>query len=107
MRRESPEEYARLHGEGYITGVAEERPAVLPVNMLYASLAVNEFLARLHRYRLESNEKYARVMLSLEQMELYTYKDGDPCTSLARHVGRGDVVPLLDRPALSERLCVG
>lgn len=107
MHRESPEEYAKLHGEGYIAGVAEERPAVLPVNMLYASLAVNEFLARVHDYRLESNGKYARVMLSLEQMELYAYDDGNPCSSLARHVGRGDVVPLLDRPALSERKCVG
>jgi hypothetical protein len=107
LRRESPEEYAKLHGEGYIAGVAEERPAVLPVNMLYASLAVNEFLARLHGYRLEPNGMYARVMLSLEQMEFYTYEDGDPCSALVQHVGRGDVVPLLDRPALSERLCVG
>lgn len=107
LRRESPEEYAKLRGEGYIAGVAEERPAVLPVNMLYASLAVNEFLARLHGYRLQPNGQYARVMLSMEQMELYTYEDGEPCSALARHVGRGDVVPLLDRPALSERPCVG
>jgi len=107
MRRESPDEYAKLHGEGYIAGVAEERPAVLPVNMLYASFAVNEFLARLHAYRLQPNGMYAHVMLSLEQMELYTCDDGEPCSALARHVGRGDVVPLLDRPALSERQCVG
>ena len=43
MRRESPEQFERLRGEGYIAGVDEERPAVLPVNMLFASLAVNEF----------------------------------------------------------------
>jgi hypothetical protein len=103
MRRENPEQFERLRSEGYIAGVDEERPAVLPVNMLFASLAVNEFLARVHDYRHDPNGNYARLMLSLEQVQFYAEQDGEPCPTLARHVGRGDVVPLLDRPTLSER----
>jgi hypothetical protein len=103
LRREEPEHFERLKEEGYIAGVVEDRPAVLPVNMLFASLAVNEFLARVHLYRHEPNEKYARMMLSLEQLYFYPGEEGEPCATLARHVGKGDVVPLLDRPALSER----
>jgi hypothetical protein len=34
--------------EGYIRGVAEDRPAVIQLNSLIANLAVNELLARLH-----------------------------------------------------------
>ena len=103
MRRESPEEFEDLRSEGYIAGVAEDRPAVLPVNMLFAALSVNEFLARIHDYRHEPNAGYAKLMLSLEQVHFYSDGDGDPCPGLAKHVGRGDVNPLLDRPALSER----
>ena len=103
LRREAPEQFERLKEEGYIAGIVEERPAVLPVNMLFASMAVNEFLARVHAYRHEPNKNYARLMLSLEQVCFYPGEDGEPCEALARHAGRGDVVPLLDRPALSER----
>jgi len=103
MQREQPGDYERLRDEGYIAGVAEERPAVLPVNMLFGALAVNEFLARVHSYRHEPNGQYARLMLSLEQVAFHPNGDGEPCPNLRRHVGRGDVVPLLDRPALSER----
>lgn len=103
LRRDDPEQFRRLLDEGYIAGVAEDRPAVLPVNMLFGSLAVNEFLARVHAYRHEPNGNYARLMLSMEQVAFYPECDGDQCSALAKHVGRGDVVPLLDRPALSER----
>lgn len=103
LRRNDPGQFRRLNDEGYIAGVAEDRPAVLPVNMLFASLAVNEFLARLHNYRLDPNNGYARLMLSLEQVQFHPEKEGDPCEALARHAGRGDVVPLLDLPSLSER----
>jgi hypothetical protein len=31
--------------EGYLRGVEEDRPAVISVNMLFAALTVNDFLA--------------------------------------------------------------
>ena len=75
---------------------------MISVNMHYASLAVNEFLARLHPYRDDGNEEFAWFGNSLTQSRLFQAGDGKPCPTLSRHVGRGDVTPLLDMPALSE-----
>jgi hypothetical protein len=50
MRRTNPEFYERQRGEGYLRGVVGNRPAVISVNMFYAALAVNDFLARLHSH---------------------------------------------------------
>jgi hypothetical protein len=51
-----PAAHARQVKDGYIKGVPANRPSVISVNMFGASLAVNEFLARLHPFREESNE---------------------------------------------------
>lgn len=89
--------------QGYLRGVAEDRPAVIQLNMLIASLAINEFLARLHPYRIDPNGDYAIHRISLSHGIYEHCEDGSPCPVLARHVGRGDVVPLLDSVELSER----
>jgi hypothetical protein len=101
IRRTDPELYRRRVKEGYLRGVEEDRPAVISVNMFFASLAVNELLARLHPYRNLPNEHFACVRGSLSEVQFYPEGESAPCTVLQRHVGRGDVVPLLDRPALS------
>jgi hypothetical protein len=54
LRRNDPAAHARQVEDGYIKGVAANRPAVISVNMFAASLAVNEFLARLHAFFLAS-----------------------------------------------------
>ena len=100
--RTDPAAYKEQRKANYIDGVNEERPAVISVNMLYASLAVNEFLARIHGYRDEGNEQFAIHRFSLTQSQIYRQADGEPCPQLAQHVGRGDVRPLLDMPVLSE-----
>ena len=69
--------------------------------MLYASLAVNEFLARLHPYRNQSNGDYAYLGASLSEVGFYPEPETADCPALKRHLGRGDVEPLLERPALS------
>ena len=43
LRRNDPAAHERQIKDGYIKGVAGNRPAVISVNMLGASLAVNEF----------------------------------------------------------------
>jgi hypothetical protein len=55
MQKNEPDEYKKLLEQKYIKGVVEHRLAVISVNMLYAALAVNEFLARIHQYRIEEN----------------------------------------------------
>jgi hypothetical protein len=102
LKRTDPAAYAEQVKARYIKGVREDRPAVVSVNMLYASLAVNEFLARLHPYRDDGNDGFAWFGSSLTQARFFQAADGEPCPSLSRHVGRGDTMPPLDMPALSE-----
>lgn len=102
MRRTSPELYHRQVKEGYVKGVVVDRPAVISVNMLVASLAVNEFLARLHPYRLDPNSEFAFQTISLSQGAAYRGGDGVPSAMFARSVGRGDTRLLLELPELSE-----
>jgi hypothetical protein len=105
MARKSPELYAQLRREGYIENAHEERPAVISVNALAASLGVNEFLARVHPFRDDPNGRYAAKQLSLSQVHLYTdASDPLPCPALLRSVGRGDVEPMLELPDLSVQL---
>ena len=101
LKRTDPTAYEELRREKYISGVQEDRPAVISVNAIFASLAVNEFLARLHPYRDDANSHFATYRFSLSQAQLYTECEGEPCKMLLRHVGRGDVRPLLDMPELS------
>jgi hypothetical protein len=101
IRRTDPEMYRRQVKEGYLRGVDEDRPAVISVNMFFASLVVNDFLARLHPYRNLPNAEFAYIGGSLSEMQLYKEEEAQPCAVLRRHVGRGDVTPLLERPALS------
>jgi hypothetical protein len=95
--------YKAQLAQGYLRGVVEDRPAVIQLNMFIASLAVNELLARLHPYRIDPNAEYAIHRVSLSHGIYEHLEDGDPCLALAKHVGRGDVTPLLDWSELSER----
>ncbi|MGO9269263.1 MAG: HesA/MoeB/ThiF family protein [Terriglobia bacterium] len=101
MRRMNPELYARHRDEGYLRGIVEERPAVITVNMFFASLAVNEFLARLHPYRNRPNSDYAYVGGNLAEVALLSEPEGPECAILKHRVGTGDVEPLLERSILS------
>jgi hypothetical protein len=96
-----PQQYAELRKDGYILGVPEDRPAVIHVNTHIASLAVNEFLARIHPFRDDENSAYAMVTASLSQMRLICDEDNLVQTELSRYVGRGDMRPLLNMPQLT------
>lgn len=103
LKRTNPEAYVAQVKSKYIMGVREDRPAVMSVNMHYASLAVTELLARLHSFRVEGNAPFAQIGSSLTDPRFEPMlPDGDPCQILAKHIGRGDTVPLLDNPSLSE-----
>jgi hypothetical protein len=100
LQRADPEGYKQQLEEGYIRGVQEDRPAVIQLNSLIASLAVNELLARLHPFRIDPNSEFAVTRVSLSHAIFDHEKEGEPCPVASRHVGRGDVVPLLDWPEL-------
>jgi hypothetical protein len=101
LKRTDPASYRDQLNLGYIRGVLEDRPAVIQLNMLIASLAVNELLARLHPYRIDPNADFAVHRISLSHGIYEHLNDGESCALLTRHVGRGDVMPRLDWSELS------
>ena len=103
LRRNDSDAHAQQVKDGYIRGAVVQRPAVISVNLFAASLAVNEFLARLHPFREEPNSRWAAVEFSLASMELFGDPDEGVCELLAGKVGRGDVTPLLGVLELAER----
>lgn len=103
LRRNDPAAHALQVEDGYIAGVPAHRPAVISVNMLAASLAVNELLARIHPFREEPNNTSASVIFSLSSMELMPEPEEGRCGILAGSVGKGDVKPLLGQMDLAER----
>ncbi len=106
LRRNDPDAHARQMKDGYIAGVQGHRPAVISVNMFGAALAVDEFLARLHPFREESNNNYASVTFSLASMELLFDPEERICAILGGRVGVGDTQPLLGLLELAERRLV-
>ncbi|MHB9010642.1 MAG: HesA/MoeB/ThiF family protein [Ignavibacteriaceae bacterium] len=102
LYRTNPEAYKNEFRAGYIEGVDEKSPAVVSVNSTIVSIAVNEFLARVHPYRSCRSDDCAIIRFNF--METLTLREeaNIPCTNLLRHVGRGDVNPILDMPSLSQ-----
>jgi hypothetical protein len=102
LRRTDPKAYREQVKAGYIHGVAEDRPAVVSINMQMASTAVNEFLARLHPYRHDDNGESAVVRTCFVSNAVYREPEEKPSGSFFAHIGKGDVRPLLSMPDLSE-----
>ena len=103
LRRTDPELYVAQRKEKYVLGVEEDRPAVISVNTFFASMAVNELLARLHPYRDDPNRRFAVYRASLTQARFMQEPEGEPCPVLSSKAGCGDCRPLLGMPELSER----
>lgn len=101
MKRNNPDEYARQQDQQYIRGVQEGRPAVMPLNAFASSVAVLEFLARIHPFRYDDHFALQRWALHDGLTARESESEFAPCPLLGRHLGRGDVEPLLDRPNLS------
>jgi hypothetical protein len=98
LRRRDPRLYEERLRQKYIVGRDEEAPAVISVNMLAASLAVNELLARLYGFRNQPNRHYDTIRFSLTEMTMESC--AVPPASAGRFLGAGDTVPLLGLPEL-------
>ena len=103
LKRTNPEQYEALRKEGYIRGVRENSPAVISINGFIASAAVNEFLARIHQFRLELNSDQRWQLFDLVNCSWTHPPDGGPCPLLAKRAGRGDLLPFLDCNLIAEK----
>ena len=101
--RTDPATYEEWREVNYIEGVDEKSPAVVSVNAMIASLAVNEFLARLHPFRSCENNECAIVRFNfMETLIAQEQETKIRDKVLARHVGKGDIEPLLEWSSLSK-----
>ena len=108
LRRHDPGSYKEQVDAGYIKGIQESRPAVISINVLIASIAVNDLLARLHPYRDEDygNSHIASITTSLSSVEMLPDSETKypQCHILRENAGRGDIEPLLGLVEFAEPL---
>ncbi|MFD2582655.1 ThiF family adenylyltransferase [Pedobacter vanadiisoli] len=102
LKRTNPEMYDEQRKNGYVVDVNVESPAVIPINMQTASLAVLEFLARLHPYRYDPNARFAQTNISISDWEIWHEVEGPDDPYLKKLVGRGNMKPMLNSPNLNE-----
>ncbi len=100
IRKADPQHYKEQVQAKYIKGVNEKRLAVISVNMFYASLAVNDFLSRIHPYRDDHSSLFASTTISLSHSVFDHHPEENTCPSLTPHTGKGDTIPLLEMPSL-------
>lgn len=101
--KQNPAEYEKLIKEAYIKNVNVNNPAVISVNMLIASHAVNEFLNRIHPYKSELPDRYAASTIDITEGYIVNVQESDFDTDayLRKKIGRGDITPFLEMPELT------
>lgn len=94
-----PDALDRLRGEGYLKGTGDQRPVVMPLNMHIASLAVLEFLTRLHGFRVIADGDFATQSITVSHGFRFHEAEGAGPGPLFDNVGRGECRPRLGLPA--------
>lgn len=96
LKRIAPDEYERRRAEKYIVNVPVDRPAVISINLQVSSTAINEFLDRIHRFKISLPSERAITWISITEGQTYYEEDGEPDKYLYTRVGRGDCKPFLE-----------
>jgi len=97
LLRQSPEDFKLQEKQGYVKNATVDRPAVISINMQISSMAINEFLNRLHPFKDESPEYYAKVTMDYSGGCIMNEAESDfeLDTNSEKWVGRGDCKPFL------------
>lgn len=104
LKRTDPVEFEKRLKEGYVQNAEVESPAVIHINMKVATHAVSELMARLHHYRYDASEDYAIQQWEDVSTSYQRKNDTSHDILLAKFIGRGDMVPLLNMPVLEKPL---
>lgn len=105
LKRTNPTQYASELKEGYIKGIQEDNPAVISVNTMVSSFAVNDFLCRIHAdARADGNENVDCIRISWTNNHISFEKEESRGHSfVAKYAGRGDMRPFLDMLLVEEK----
>ena len=95
LKRENPEEYSKRLQEKYIVGGQETSPAIISVNMLASSIAVLDFLERIHGYRNEDMCSIETIRIDLTGLRFLTDVNSTNCKTFYQFLGQGDKNRLL------------
>ena len=92
LKQSSPHVYQEEVRRRYIINADEPRPAVISVNMFYASLMMNDFLHRLHPYREKPIAKDVEIEFCLRGLDVFhESEEKKVCDKYLRGlVGHGD-----------------
>ncbi len=90
-RRVDEKHYEAQRMAGYLAAVGEDQPAVISVNMQAACMAFNDFLSRIHDFRLDDNADFAVQRFRLVH-GAYSNEaaDGKPARIFQKYLGMGD-----------------
>ncbi|RIH66191.1 ThiF family adenylyltransferase [Mariniphaga sediminis] len=102
--RKNPEEFLELKKNAYIKNVNVNSPAVISINMTIASHAINDFLNRIHPYKVEEPNEYASSTIDITEGYIINGKEEtyEVDHYLAKRAGRGDMTPFIEMPELSK-----
>ncbi|MCY4225954.1 MAG: ThiF family adenylyltransferase [Bacteroidetes bacterium] len=90
-KRLDPEYYDQQLENGYLTSVGEQQPAVISLNMQAACMTFNDFMARVHHFRIDSNGQFSTQRFRLVHgCYENTMDDQGPHPLLERYMGSGD-----------------
>lgn len=97
LYRQNPDDFKELEKQGYVHNANVDRPAVISINMQISSMAVNELLNRLHPFKDELPEAYAKVTMDYTGGCIMNESENDFEQDLVsdKWVGRGDCKPFL------------
>lgn len=102
LRQADPKAHEDQVERGYITGMQEEAPSVITLNMRAASACVSEFIARAFPFREDENSRYARTTFTLSGCEEDYYTEKSFPASPKPRLAEGGKEPLLGIPDLGE-----
>ncbi len=105
LYRMYPDQFSDLVKNSYIKNINVDRPAVISVNMMIASYAVNEFLNRIHQYKVDESREFAQTTIDLTE-GCFIHRSEDRLKVddfLKSKVGYGDRKLFLDLVELSNQ----
>lgn len=100
IAKRQPELYEQQVAQGYITGIQEEAPSVITLNMRAASACVSEFIARCFPFREDPNDHFSRTRFSLSAADEDFYKENAFSKKNNLLLAEGCNEPLLGMPEL-------